>query len=207
MIRWVFVASMTLMLCIVLYIPSRVSADRLADLLREEHGSVQRRWGPDAADRVLTRMLDLQSVSPTLSEPPAGSTGQGSGALNRAVSTEMERVSMRMFRNAYFRSIDALIALVTYRLSAALEFLPMLWLAATVVVADGFMVRAVRARELVAHSAELFGVSAVGAILLLCGVLVSWFLPLPVDPLWIALALLAMVFCLGRAIANYHVVH
>jgi hypothetical protein len=40
----------------------------------------------------------------------------------RAMAAQMTQMSMRLFGNPYFRSIDSLFALATYRLSAIIEF-------------------------------------------------------------------------------------
>ena len=71
---------------------------------------------------------------------------------------------------------------------------------------DGFVLRQVRAKEFVAHSAEMFGGSLIVAIMLGGMVAVSAFLPMRLHPMFFTLSLLAMLFALSRAIANYHVI-
>ena len=68
------------------------------------------------------------------------------------------------------------------------------------------MLRQVRAKEFVAHSAEMFGGSVIAAIALGSVVAVSAFLPVRLHPMFSTLCLLAMLFVLSRAIANYHVI-
>ena len=71
---------------------------------------------------------------------------------------------------------------------------------------DGVVLRKVRAKEFVAHSAEMFGGSVIAAIALGSVVAVSAFLPVRLHPMFATLCLLAMFFVLSRAIANYHVI-
>lgn len=205
MIRYVFIAAMLAILCIVLYIPSAVPPERFLDVLREEHEVMQRTWGPEVADRVLARMLDMQQASASVSAPPAQVETTQPTAVDAAMTAQIAQVSTRLFGNPYFRSIDSLFALVSYRLSAALELLPLLSIFLVIVAVDGFVVRMVRSKEFISHSAELFGGSVVGGIALGSAVVVAWFLPYQLHPMLVVLALLAMLFVLSRAVANYHV--
>jgi hypothetical protein len=207
MLRWVSIAAMLSILCIVLYIPSVVPPERILDVLRAEDSENRRVRGRDAADRILLRMLDMQQVTPPLSEPPQEAIhvdGRPGTAAADAAATQMSQMNMRLFGNAYFRSIDSLFALASYRLSALMETLPVLVIFMAVAFIDGVALRAVRTRELVAHSAELFAASAVGAIMLVSVAVVSAFLPVTLHPLFATVLLLAVLLLLSRAIANYH---
>ena len=204
MIRYVFIAAMLAILCIVLYIPSAVPPERFLDVLRQEHAVMQRTWGPEVADRVLARMLDMQRASAVSASPTPVETKQPT-AVDAAMTAQIGQMSTRLFGNPYFRSIDSLFALVTYRLSATLELLPLLGIFLVIVAVDGFVVRMVRSKEFIPHSAEMFGGSVVGGIALGSAVVVAWFLPYQLHPMLVVLALLAMLFVLSRAVANYHV--
>ena len=204
MIRYVFIAAMLAILCIVLYIPSAVPPERFLDVLRQEHAVTQRAWGPEVAERVLARMLDMQQAS-AVSTPPTPVETKQPTAVDAAMTAQIGQMSTRLFGNPYFRSIDSLFALVTYRLSATLELLPLLGIFLVIVAVDGFVVRMVRSKEFIPHSAEMFGGSVVGGIALGSAVVVAWFLPYQLHPMLVVLALLAMLFVLSRAVANYHV--
>ena len=52
----------------------------------------------------------------------------------------------------------------------------------------------------------MFGGSVAGGIALGSAVVVAWFLPLQLHPMFVTLCLLAMLFVLSRALANYHVI-
>jgi hypothetical protein len=204
MVRYVWIGTMLAILCIVLYIPSTSPPERFTEVLRAEHAASREIWGPAVADRILGRMLDIQQGSPPLSEPPAPMVHVGQQpAVDAAMAAQM---SMRLFGNPYFRSIDSLFALAAYRLSAIIELLPLLTIFLLVVAVDGFVLRQVRAKEFVAHSAERFGGCLIAAIVLGGMVAVSAFLPMRLHPMFFTLSLLAMLFALSRAIANYHVI-
>jgi hypothetical protein len=158
MVRYVWIGTMLAILCIVLYIPSASPPERFTEVLRAEHAASREIWGPAVADRILRRMLDIQQGSPPLSEPPAPMVHVGQQpAVDAAMAAQMTQMSMRLFGNPYFRSIDSLFALAAYRLSAIIELLPLLTIYLLVVAVDGFVLRQVRAKEFVAHSAEMFG--------------------------------------------------
>ena len=206
-VRYVWIGAMLAILCIVLYMPSASPPERFIEVLRTEHVASREIWGPVVADRILRRMLDIQQGSPPLSEPPAPMVRVGQQpAVDAAMAAQMTQMSMRLFGNPYFRSIDSLFALATYRLSAIIELLPLLAIFLLVVGIDGFVLRQVRAKEFVAYSAENFGASLIIAILLGSLVAVCAFVPVRLHPMFFTLSLLAMLFALSRAIANYHVI-
>ncbi len=210
MVRYVWIAALLAILCIVLYIPSASPPERFIEVLRSEHAMNREVWGPAAADRILRRMLDMQQATPPLSEPPAPAVQRvEQSAVDAAMAaqmSQMSQMSMRLFGNPYFRSIDSLFALATYRVSGIIELLPLLLIFLVIVAVDGVVLRKVRAKEFVAHSAEMFGGSVIAAIVLGSGVAVSVFLPVRLHPMFATLCLLAMLFVLSRAIANYHVI-
>ena len=207
MVRYVWIAALLDILCIVLYIPSASPPERFIEVLRSEHAMNREVWGAAAADRILRRMLDLQQTTPPLSDPPTPTIQPvQQSAVDAAMAAQMGQVSMRLFGNPYFRSIDSLFALATYRVSAIIELLPLLLIFLFIVAIDGVVLRKVRAKEFVAHSAEMFGGSVIAAIALGSVVAVSVFLPVRLHPMFPTLCLLAMLFVLSRAIANYHVI-
>lgn len=205
MIRYVWITAMLAILCIVLYIPSAVPPERFLEILRSEHVVNERVWGDTTASRILSRMLEMQQVSKPLSEPPPSTVQVGHlPAVDAAVANQVSQMSVRLFGNPYFRSIDSLFVLVSYRVSAFVELTPLLLIFLVVVAVDGFVVRLVRAKEFIPHSAELFGGSVVVGILLGSSVVVAFFAPFQLHPMFVTLCMLAMLFVLSRAIANYH---
>jgi hypothetical protein len=71
MIRYVWITAMLAILCIVLYIPSAVPPERFLEVLRAEHAMNEHVWGAATAQRILSRMLDMQQAGKQLSDPPA----------------------------------------------------------------------------------------------------------------------------------------
>lgn len=207
MLRYVVAAALTAVLAIVLYIPSVVPPERFLAVMKAEHATNQVVWGGEASERILRRMLDLQEVTPPLSEPPPAATQPNAGSAGEAaIAAQMAQASTRLFRNAYFRSIDTLMALATYRLSALLELAPLLGVFLVVAAVDGLVVRAVRNKEFVSNSAEAFGASAMVAIVLACIGTVGLFVPFALHPMHATGLSLAIVFMCSRALANYHMI-
>ena len=207
MLRIVWITALMAILCIILYLPSAFPPERFVEVLRAEHAVHREAWGLVVGDRILRRMLDMQQGTPPLSEPPSATVQVGQmSAMDTAVAAQVSQMSVRLFGNPYFRSIDSLFALATYRLSAIIELMPLLSVFLGVVAIDGLVLRRVRAKEFVAHSAEMFGGSVIVAIVLGSVVAVSVFMPIRLHPMFATLCLLAMLFVLGRAIANYHVI-
>ncbi|MBX9794756.1 MAG: DUF4400 domain-containing protein [Polyangiaceae bacterium] len=207
MIRIVWIAALCCVLCLVLYVPSAFSPDQLMQTVRAEHDINSRLWGDAAADKILERMLDFQAAGGSVSTPPAATVQVAGPGVNTAMAAEVGQMSMRLFASPYFKSVDALFGLAAYRASALLHVLPLLLVFMVICGVDGFAVRSVRAREFVAHSAEVFTASATVGIALLALVLVGIFLPFTLSPLYTIGALLLMLFVLSRAIANYHLIH
>lgn len=209
MIRYIFIGAMSAILCIVLYIPSKVAPSEFMQVLRDEHALAGELWGQEVADRILSRMLVLQqasaAVAPASDPAPAAGVSAPANAVDAAMAAQVGQVGARLFGNPYFRSIDSLFALVSFRLCAALELLPVLAAFLLAVVIDGSVVRIVRSKEFIAHSAERFSASLAAGILLGAGVVVAWFLPFKLHPMAVMAALLAMLFVMSRALANYHV--
>jgi hypothetical protein len=205
MLRYVWIGSLLTILSIVLYIPSVVPPERFLEVLKAEHALNSSVLGTVASDRILKRMLDMQERTQSVSAPPASTVNIGAQpAADARMATQVGDMSKRLFANAYFRSIDTLFALASYRLSAFLENVPLLLVFFVIAAVDGFVVRAVRAREFVSQSAELFSASAMGAIVLFSGMAIAAFLPFSFHPTQVLAALVVMLFILSRAIANYH---
>ena len=205
MLRYVWIGSMLTILSIVLYLPSVVPPERFLEVLKAEHALNRSILGADASDRILKRMLDMQERTQPVSAPPPSTLDIGARpAADKTMAAQVGQMSLRLFSNAYFRSIDTLFALASYRLSAFVENLPLLLVFFVIAAVDGFVVRAVRARDFVSQSAELFSASAMGAIVLFSGMVIAAFLPVSFHPTHVLAALVVTLLILSRAIANYH---
>ena len=158
MIRAVAVISLVLLLILVLYVPAVHPPERFLEQMRSEHQVAVEFWGAEPAYRMLDRAIRLQSNAAEASPLPALRDMPKSHGTNQAVASEMRSVNQRLFNNAYFRSVDALLMLASYRLSGLLEWLP--WLIPLVLAAstDGFLLRIVRSKEFLLHDPEMFAV-------------------------------------------------
>ncbi|WP_038213989.1 DUF4400 domain-containing protein [Xenophilus azovorans] len=204
MIRAVAVVSLLSLLVLVLYVPAAHPPERFLMQLRSEHDAAVEFWGRQPAHRVLDRAMRMQAGAAEASPIPTVRDMPAASGVNSAVAIEMASVNQRLFNNAYFRSVDALLMLASYRLSSLLEWLP--WLLPLVLVAaiDGALVRIVRAQEFLHHDPEMFAVWCSLLIMASCATVVAFVLPLGLHPASLAAFPVAVAVLLGLAIANFH---
>ena len=204
MIRAVAVLSLLVLLILVLYVPSAHPPERFLAQLRAEHEAAAAYWGAEPATRMLDRAMRMQDSTAQVTPIPAAKDAPSPAGVNGAVSREMSSVNQRLFNNAYFRAVDALLLLASYRLSALLEWLP--WLLPLVLVAatDGALVRVIRSKEFLQHDPEMFAVWCSLLIITACSTIVAFVLPVHLHPASLAGFPIAMAVLLGRAIAHFH---
>ena len=183
MIRGVALVSLIALLVLVLYLPSAQPPERFVAQLRAEHSAAAAFWGDAPAAHMLSRALSVQESARSATPLPSSGDAPEIKGVNGAVANEMASVNQRLFNNAYFRSIDALLLLASFRLATLLEWLP--WLLAFVAAAmvDGYLVRSIKAKEFLHHDPELFAVYASGAIVVACGTVLAFVVPVALHPL------------------------
>lgn len=204
MIRVVSIASLVSILALVLYLPSANSPERFIHQLRIEHGLAVGFWGPEGATRIMARMLDLQATVKETSPVPSLTDTSAASAVDQAMAKQMSHLNERLLNNSYFRSIDALLTLATYRFSALLESLPVLMLFMVPVLVDGYVLRIVRSKEFIQHHPERFAVYACAAIIIGCVTFVAFVFPVTVSPLVLGIVPAVLSVFISRAIANFH---
>lgn len=204
MIRFVATSSLLALLILVLYLPSAHPPERFINQLRKEHELNTDFWGRDSAMRILSRMLDLQATAKEASPVPPAANAQASNAIDLAVAGQMSDVNARLFNNTYFRSIDTLLALATYRLSALLEPLPFLLILMAAAVFDGFVLRAVKSKEFRRHDPEMFALHVCGAIMTACATVLTFVVPVTLPPPLLCIVPVALCLFASRAVANFH---
>ncbi|CAM3386190.1 DUF4400 domain-containing protein [Paracidovorax anthurii] len=204
MIRAVAVASLALLLVLVLYVPSAHPPERFLEQLRHEHDAAVRFWGPEPAYRMLERSIAMQSNAADVSPVPAVRDMPRTPGVPGAVATEMASVNQRLFNNPYFRSVDALLMLASYRLSGLLEWLPWLMPMGCAAGLDGALSRVIRAKEFLQHDPEMFALWAALLIIAACGAVIAMVLPVVLHPATLAGFPIAMAVMLGRAITHFH---
>ncbi|UEC01763.1 DUF4400 domain-containing protein [Burkholderia vietnamiensis] len=204
MIRGVSIVSLVTLLILVLYVPSTHPPTRFLEQLRNEHEAAVVFWGPDPAYRMLDRAMRMQSGAATASPIPATTDMPRSAGINGAVASEMASVNHRLFNNAYFRSVDALLMLASYRLSALLEWLPWLLPLAVVAAVDGGLVRIIRAKEFLQHDPEMFAIWCSLLIVSICTTIIAFVIPRQLHPATMATSPVVISVLLGRAVASFH---
>ncbi|GAO27433.1 MAG TPA: DUF4400 domain-containing protein [Pseudorhodoferax sp.] len=204
MIRAVAAVSLVFLLVLVLYVPSAHPPERFLEQLRSEHDAAMSFWGTETAFTMLDRAMRMQSCAAEASPIPALRDMPRTPGVNGAVASEMTSVNQRLFNNAYFRSVDALLMLASYRLSVLLQWLP--WLLPLVLVAgtDGALVRVIRSKEFLQHDPELFAASCSLLIITLCAMVIAFVLPVSMHPMALAGFPVAVAVLLGLAIAHFH---
>ena len=200
----VLTVSLTLVLVLVLYLPSAHPPERFMSQLSIEHERNIAVWGEEHALRILSRMLELHTDAKQASPIPVTLAAEPRNQVDSVASSQMSQMSTRLFNNQYFKSIGALFALATYRFSAFVEWLPYLSIFVFAAFLDGFIRRIVKSKEFIQHNPELFALHASLVILIACGTVVAFVLPVTLNPLLLTLAPVSAGIFGSLAIANYH---
>lgn len=204
MIRVVAVLSLVSLLVLVLYLPSAHPPERFLAQLRTEHQATTRFWGHEPAMHILSRALSVQETARQASPMPSSSDAPALGAVDGAVAQEMATVNQRLFNNTYFRSIDALFLLASFRLATLLEWLPWLLAFTGAVVADGGFARLIKSKEFLQHDPELFALYACAAIVVVCATVLGLVAPVTLHPLVMPCVPLIVSLLIGRAVGSFH---
>ena len=204
MIRAVAVLSLLVLLVLVLYVPSAHPPERLLTQLRAEHEAAAAYWGAKSATRMLDRAMSMQDATAQVTPIPAAKDAPSPAGVNGTVSREMSSVNQRLFNNAYFRAVDALLLLASYRLSTLIEWLP--WLGAFVLAAivDGGFARLIKAKEFLQHDPEMFALYACLGIVILFSTVIGLVLPVTLHPLLLPCVPLVIGMLMGRAVGCFH---
>jgi hypothetical protein len=113
---------------------------------------------------------------------PSSADAPPANAVDGAVAREMATVNQRLFNNAYFRSIDALLLLASFRFATLIEWLPWLLVFTVAVLLDGYIVRQIKAKEFRQHDPELFALYTCGAIVMVCATVIGFVVPFTPAP-------------------------
>lgn len=204
MIRMVAILSLIILLILVLYVPSAHPPERFLAQLRTEHQIAVGYWSPQTAERMLDRAVRLQEATANVTPIPAAKDAPSTSAVNGAVLLEMTSVNQRLFNNAYFRSVDALLLLGSYRLSTLLEWLPLLSAFVIAAIADGGFARFIKAKEFRQHDPEMFALYASLGIVVLCASVIGFVWPMRLHPLLLPSTPLVVGVLAGRALGCFH---
>ena len=161
-------------------------------------------WGLQPATRMLDRAVRMQEATANVTPIPASKDAPSTSAVNGAVLLEMTSVNQRLFNNPYFRSVDALLLLASYRLSTLLEWLPMLSVFVMAAIADGGFARFIKAKEFRQHDPEMFALYVGLGIVVLCASVIGFVWPMRLHPLLLPCAPLVVGMLVGRALGCFH---
>lgn len=204
MIRAVALLSLVSLLVLVLYLPSVHPPERFFAQLRAEHQATAQFWGAEPAMRILSRALSMQDSARQVTPVPSAADAPPPGAVVGAAAQEMATVNQRLFNNAYFRSIDALVLLASFRLATLVEWLPWLLAFTIAVIVDGCFVRLIKSKEFRQHDPEMFALYACGAIVTACATVLGCVVPITLHPLVMPCVPLVISLLLSRALGSFH---
>lgn len=192
------------LLLLVLYLPSAYPATRFLKHIHIDYLNLVQTWDAQPASQVLMRFQRWYSHAAELSPIPKSSALTISSPINHAVTAEMAGVSQRLFNSPYFQSLDALLALAVFRLSAFCEWLPYVALPCFAILADGYLRRLACAKEFAFRNPEYFGAMICLTIILICGFVFGLVLPIYLPALLFPILALCVGVVLGQAFAHYH---
>ena len=204
MIRAVAVVSLLILLVLVLYVPAAHPPERFLAQLRAEHEAAAAYWGSEPTTRMLNRSLRMQERTAEISPIPAAKDAPSPAGVNGAVSREMSSVNQRLFNNAYFRAVDTLLLLASYRFATLLEWLPELTVFVLAALVDGGFARLIKAKEFLQHDPEMFALYASLGIISLCATVIGFVLPVTLHPLLLPCVPLVVGVLAGRAVGCFH---
>lgn len=204
MIRAVAILSLLILLILVLYVPSAHPPERFLAQLRDEHQIATGYWGLQPATHMLDRAVRMQEATANVTPIPAAKDAPSTSAVNGAVLLEMTSVNQRLFNNPYFRSVDALLLLGSYRLSTLLEWLPLLAAFVMAAIADGGFARFIKAKEFRQHDPEMFALYTSLGIVVICATVIGFVWPMRLHILLLPCAPLVVGVLVGRALGCFH---
>ena len=204
MIRAVAMLSLLILLILVLYVPSAHPPERFLAQLRDEHQIATGYWGLQPATHMLDRAVRMQEATANVTPIPAAKDAPSRSAANGAVLLEMTSVNQRLFNNPYFRSVDAVLLLASYRLSTVIEWLPWLLVFILGALADGGFARLIKAKEFLQHDPEMYALYASLGIIVICASVIGFVLPVTLHPLLLPSTPLMIGVLAGRALGCFH---
>lgn len=202
-VRAIAITSLLCVLLTVLYLPAAHRPEHFLQQLRIEHDLAVEWWGHDHALRVLAAMLDWHDVSQQVSPLPRTFTSE-TMPEDHAVGTHLTHMAARVAANPYFASLDALVALATYRGAGLLHWLPVVLVFVGAALCDGAMVRIVKSSEFRQHAPERYALYAAAAFIAGCGVVIVLVIPFTVHPVWLVALPVITGSLAGRAVADFH---
>lgn len=205
MIRIVFIGTMIAFLGVLFTLPSVFPADRFVQQIRVEHELNSEYWGEGQAVRALAMTFAWRGEERVeTGAPMAPGARVATGPMDVFARARVDDVRVRLFRNQYMSSIDAMMTLLIYRACCLLLVLPVLVVFMSACMADGLVVRWVRSRELRPPNPEVYASFGALGVLVLCGSLIVFLFPLTLHPIALLMSPMLIGGFSSAAVANYH---
>ncbi|WP_395401150.1 DUF4400 domain-containing protein [Pseudoduganella sp. UC29_106] len=201
MIRIVAITSLAFLLVLVLYLPSARPASAFIAQVRIEHAALSSFWGSEHAIAVLENMLEFQHASTP--HPPLMPAQSADAKASNKVHNEVAAVGHRLLNNEYFRSLNALLVLATYRVAVLLFFLAGVAPFLTAAFVDGLVRRAVKGKDFSGHHPEVFSGCSCGVIVIACAIVIACVIPEQLPAILFPMLLVACGALASIGIANY----
>lgn len=201
MIRMVAITALASLLMLVLYLPSARPASAFIAQVRIEHAALSGFWGSAHALAMLERMLDLQPSSTP--RPPLMPTPRVDAKASNKVHNEVAAVGSRLFNNEYFRSLNALFVLATYRVAVLLFFLAGVAPFLMAAFVDALVRRAVKGKDFSGHNPEVFSACTCGVIVIACAIVIACVIPGQLPATLFPMLLVACGALASIGFANY----
>lgn len=203
MIRYLAVILAAGLLCLGLWLPASHTAAQFYRTARADHASCSQLWGTRFANAALGSALAAkESAQPTRPpvDVPTGPTGQA----ERRLASRMQELAGRLRAMDYMLALDAMATLASYRLATLRYLAPGTALFLLPALIDAAIRRVIRTHEFRRHDPERYAFAIAGTMVMAAALAILCLLPLPLPPLLPLCALIAAVYCLHVAIANYH---
>jgi hypothetical protein len=150
-------------------------------------------------------MVELHAdAAEALPIPATRSDASAPNAANTAAATQISAMNARLFGSPYFKSIEALLFLATYRFAVLLEWLPTVLVFVAAATFDGVILRVVKSKEFLQHNPEMYALFASMIVLVVCGTVVAFVMPTTLYPIVLAIVPVCVGVFAGIAVANFH---
>ena len=202
LIRVMAVVSLSVLLMLVLYLPSAFPPQRFVAQIRAEHMASADCWGDLYASRVLSRLFQYQAALD--SQPASANVHEVTrDPVAQPVADSLGRVQLQLFQNSYFRSLDTLTMLALYRLAGLVQWWAPFLVLITACIVDALVRRRIKRLEFAKQHPEWFAAAMGMAILLICLMAVACVLPVPLSPLLLPAMLCVVAWLAGQMVAQY----
>ncbi|SDA85940.1 MULTISPECIES: DUF4400 domain-containing protein [unclassified Janthinobacterium] len=202
LIRLTAIVSLSVLLILVLYLPSAFPPQRFVAQIRAEHIASADCWGSPYARRVLSRLFEYQAALAI--EPASVPAHEVKGdPVAQPIANSLGRVRLQLFQSSYFRSLDTLIMLALYRLAGLVQWWSTFVVLMTACIVDALVRRRIKRLEFARQHPEWFAAAMGIAIFLVCLLAVACVLPVQLSPFLLPTMLVVVAWLAGQMAVHY----